>query len=32
VIAIIPMSLFGASIFGKLNADGSGVNANGVGF
>ena len=32
VIAIIPMSLFGASIFGKLNADGPGVNANGVGF
>jgi len=26
------MSLFGASIFGKLNADGPGVNANGVGF
>ncbi|AAT75421.1 prolipoprotein diacylglyceryl transferase [Mesoplasma florum L1] len=28
----IPISLMGASFFGKLNADSPGVNANGVGF
>ncbi|ATZ21272.1 prolipoprotein diacylglyceryl transferase family protein [Mesoplasma tabanidae] len=28
----IPISLMGASFFGKLNADAPGVNANGVGF
>lgn len=32
VIVIVPLSLFGASIFGKLNADGPGHNAGGVGF
>ncbi|WP_338970088.1 prolipoprotein diacylglyceryl transferase family protein [Spiroplasma endosymbiont of Labia minor] len=31
-IVIIPVSLFGASFFGKLNAEAPGVNANGVGF
>lgn len=32
VIFVIPLSLFGASFFGKLNADGPGVNAGNVGF
>jgi phosphatidylglycerol:prolipoprotein diacylglycerol transferase len=29
---VIPFGLFGASFFGKLNADGIGRNANGVDF
>ncbi|ATZ19028.1 prolipoprotein diacylglyceryl transferase [Williamsoniiplasma somnilux] len=32
VIFIIPISLMGASFFGKLNADGPGVNAGGANF
>ncbi|ATG97638.1 prolipoprotein diacylglyceryl transferase family protein [Mesoplasma lactucae] len=32
VIFIVPISLFGASFFGKLNAEGPGINAEGVGF
>ncbi|WP_051350849.1 prolipoprotein diacylglyceryl transferase family protein [[Acholeplasma] multilocale] len=32
VMVVIPTALFGASIFGKLNADGAGENAGGVGF
>ncbi|ATZ16656.1 phosphatidylglycerol:prolipoprotein diacylglycerol transferase [Entomoplasma freundtii] len=32
VLFIVPVSLFGASVFGKLNANGPGENAGGVGF